>query len=110
VTIFPGTLGWEPDLIPTLAALGITFTATATDPGSDDLTFVWGFGDGTSVTNPHFNDGLGPDPLKSPMGTFPFTATNAAVHLYAASGTYTVTLAVIDDDGGVATFTLTLAS
>ncbi|WP_165250234.1 PKD domain-containing protein [Paludisphaera soli] len=61
------------------AALG--FTASATDPGVADtaagFTYVWNFGDGTT--------GLG--------------ATTT--HAYAAPGTYTVTVAARDKDGGV---------
>jgi len=106
----PDTWVWEPDLIPTLAALGIAFTATAMDLGSDDLTFEWDFGDGTSAVSTLFNDGFGSDPAKSPFGIFPFTATDSATHLYAASGTYTVTLEVMDDDGGVVVFTFTVSS
>ncbi len=49
---------------------------TATDPGSDDITFTWDWGDGTSATaKTYFNDGAGPDPYPSHGGTSPFTAT-----------------------------------
>jgi PKD repeat protein len=58
----------------------VTFTASATDPGGDTLTYTWGFGDG------------GP------------TATGAEVsHTYADNGVYIITLSVDDGDLGVDT-------
>jgi hypothetical protein len=66
------------------------FTATATDPGADDLTFHWDFGDGKTLTNfyPNLN------------GTFPVVVTDNVGHSYFSVGTFTVTLTVTDDDGG----------
>ncbi len=77
-------------------------TALATDPGSDDLTFTWDWGEGTTHTAVHYNDGLGPDPPLSPAGTFPFTATDTATAVWGDNGPFTVTLTVMDDDGGLA--------
>ncbi len=77
-------------------------TALATDPGSDDLTFTWDWGEGTTHTAVHFNDGLGPDPPLSPAGTFPFTAQDVAAHVYGDNGAFLVTVTVADDDGGTA--------
>lgn len=44
--------------------------ASATDAGSDDLTFGCNIGPSTT----YFNDGVGPDPFPSPWATFPCAA------------------------------------
>jgi hypothetical protein len=82
----------------------------AVDPGSDDLTFEWDFGDNSTIQNSTaFNDGVGPDPPESPGGTFPFTATAEVGHAFANPGTYVVRLTVHDDDGGSSTTSMTIA-
>jgi hypothetical protein len=86
----------------------ITFTAQATDPGSDDLTFTWEFELGPTMTNVYYNDGIGPDPYPSPGGTFPFTATDTVTHNYGDNGIFTLKLTVTDDDGGSVTLTTTV--
>ena len=77
------------------------FTVSAADPGSDDLTFTWAWGDGTDDTAVYYNDGMTPDPYPSPWGAYPFTASDTLGHTYAEPGTYVVTVIVADDDGGV---------
>lgn len=59
------------------AGLQVTFTGTSTDTDGTIASRLWEFGDGATST-----------------------AANP-VHTYAADGTYTVTLTVTDDDGGV---------
>jgi PKD repeat protein len=62
----------------------IQFNGSFTDPGTlDTHTIVWDFGDGTTASG-----SLIPN------------------HSYTASGEYTVTLTVTDDDGGVSSDTL----
>lgn len=56
----------------------IDFSGVMTDPGQDSHDILWDLGDGTTVSH-----------------------TLATSHAYAASGTYTVTLTVTDDEGGV---------
>lgn len=85
----------------------ITFTATAHDPGSDDLLFSWNWGDGDSTVNVHYNDGVGPDPPESPEIN-PIEATDKALHSYSLPGAYTIVLTVVDDDGGTSASSLTL--
>ena len=79
----------------------VYFSATVTDPGSDDLTFQWDFGDGATETRTYFNDGLGPDLDPSFGGVFPFTAMDAGAHVWGDDGAYPIALTVLDDDGGV---------
>jgi PKD repeat protein len=86
----------------------ITFMATASDPGSDDLTFSWDWGDGNTTENTYFNDGVGPDPYPSPEVN-PITVTDTVKHAHASAGPYTVTLTVTDDDGGITSYSLNLA-
>ncbi len=78
----------------------VTLTATATDPGSDDLTFEWTFELGATKTKIYYNNGVSPDPFPSHDGTYPFTATNTVSQGYGDDGTYRVSLLVTDDDGG----------
>ncbi len=78
-----------------------THDASATDPGSDDLTFTWGFApDPTTAANTYFNNGASADPLPSPHGTYPFGASDNASVTFIAAGIYTVSVSVTDDDGG----------
>jgi PKD repeat protein len=62
----------------------VVFIGSATDPGTDTLTYYWTFGDSTGAANP------------------------AVTHSYGVLGTYTVTLTVEDNDGGVGTASVDL--
>ena len=86
----------------------ITVSATATDPGSDDLTFTWDWGDGTSDTIvTYYNNGVSPDPFPSP-NVNSMEITDSQIHTYGDDGEFTVTLTVEDDDGGSTSDTTTI--
>ncbi len=61
-----------------ITAVSVSFSGSFSDPGSDSHTILWLFGDGSSVEN-----------------------TLTPTHTYQIPGTYTVTLRVTDDDGGI---------
>ncbi|TLZ65932.1 MAG: hypothetical protein E6K16_02330, partial [Methanobacteriota archaeon] len=82
--------------------------ATATDAGTDDLTFTWSFSDGTSVARTYFNNGASPDPRPSSPGVRPFVVIDTVIHSLKKSCGKQVTLTVADDDGGVTTLILTI--
>ena len=71
----------------------------STDPGSDDLTLTWDFGDGTpgpirlSLVNPPFAD-----PAVSPS-VQPRDVTDLRSHAYAEACVYLITFSSRDDDG-----------
>jgi hypothetical protein len=86
-----------------VASLGesVLLTASGTDQGTDDLIFIWNWGDSIANTKTtYYNDGMNPDSYPSPNGTYPFSATDTVTHVYDDSGVFTVTLIVRDDDGG----------
>lgn len=77
------------------------YQTSATDPGSDDLTFAWSFlPDTTSQSKTYFNNGTGPDGRPSSLGTFPYSATDPARVTFRAPGVYNVRVGVTDDDSG----------
>ncbi|MFA5366979.1 MAG: PKD domain-containing protein [Dehalococcoidia bacterium] len=76
-----------PDIANVLVGSTISFNGSFTDPGTlDTHTIVWNFGDGTPAV----------------------TGTLTPTHAFTAGGSYTVTLTVTDDDGGIGADTLTV--
>jgi hypothetical protein len=99
---------WNTDNLNQYFPFVVSFEATASDPGSDDLIFTWDWGDGTSSSLTYYNDGIGPDPFPSP-NVNPITEVDWQEHVFATAGTYLVRLEVKDDDGGIENITLSLA-
>ena len=83
----------------------IPFTASSFDPGSDDRTTTWDWGDGapspdTSALS--LNDILvGADPDPSPTSN-PRTVADPEPHAFGSACLYTVTFGAADDDAGSA--------
>lgn len=86
----------------------VDVSANSTDPGSDDLTATWLWGDSepdtvvTSLVNPPVLD-----PPKSPS-IQPRDVDWMSAHTYADACLYALTLSVVDDDGGSAEDTATV--
>ncbi|WP_351233110.1 M36 family metallopeptidase [Streptomyces sp. NPDC002133] len=77
-----------------------TYAARVTDPGSDDETMTWSWGDGspntatTSLVNPP-----NPDPVRSPS-VQPRDVTDNQAHTYDKPCLYQLSFTARDDDGG----------
>ncbi len=94
----PESYIWEVNLTDEMFSRSLMFEGHAYDPGADDLTFIWDFGDGTKVTNHHPNPG----------GSLPVIISEVITHEFSSSGALTITLRVIDDDGGQGVALITL--
>jgi PKD domain len=98
--------------IPTVIAHAgetVSFKGESFDPGSDDRTTTWDWGDGApspdstelSLNDPNFN----PDPDPSPTVN-PRTVTDDELHAFGEACFFTVTFGAADDDGGTASATV----
>jgi len=75
----------------------LTFNGSFTDPGWLDVHEAnWNFDDGTVVAGTLTEENTPPDS----------TGNSTSQHAYSAPGNYTVTLSIMDDDGGVGTDTM----
>jgi hypothetical protein len=94
--------------VPTLilhAGDDLSLTGQSTDPGSDDLTLAWDWGDGTPVVStPYLVNPPTPDPAQSPS-IQPRDVTESQVHAYASACTYVIGFTSTDDDAGTSTTT-----
>lgn len=95
--------------VPTIfvdAGTTIPLSARVQDPGSDDETTFWDWGDGTTTTPVKSrNDPALDDPLPSP-NVHPRDFTTTSSHAWAQACMYDVTFNVTDDDGGAASDTI----
>ncbi|TLZ71218.1 MAG: VWA domain-containing protein [Methanobacteriota archaeon] len=105
----PDTWVWDvPDLEAFFVGRAVSLPVSISDPGTDDVTIAWDWGDGTIDLRTVFNDGVGPDPYPSPWG-LPVSMTDVGVHTYATAGSYSVSLTVTDDDAGSTVLLFTLS-
>ncbi|MFQ5884468.1 MAG: PKD domain-containing protein, partial [Thermoplasmata archaeon] len=88
----------------------VDFSAIGSDPGSDDLTFLWDFGDGTLESHIYYNDGVNPDPYPSSEGVYPVLVTDSLRHAYWDRGTYDLVLTLFDDDSGEVSYALEIVA
>lgn len=82
--------------------VAVPFKGPIADPGSDDITVTWNFGDSltnvlTNLVNPPATD-----PKVSPT-IQPRSFVSSVTHAYTAPCLYSTTLSAVDDDGGAAT-------
>jgi len=98
-----GTYVWTlPNLKDLIDPVGLPLRlhVAASDPGSDDLSFVIDFGNGQSYSETVCNvPDPCPDRYPSPQGS-PIRTGVTATQAYEASDRYAMTITVTDDDGG----------
>ncbi len=93
------------DGVPTVVGtqnLAVPFAGPISDPGSDDVSVTWSFGDMTADTATNLVNPPATDPAMSPS-IQPRSFTTSVDHAYSAPCLYRATLSAVDDDGGSAT-------
>lgn len=105
LNVLPSVIVTPPSILEEGAQLA--FDITASDPGSDDLTLMLDWGDGSNGSWTYFNDGMGPDPPNSP-DVNPMSLVGQWNHTYGHGGLYALNVTVIDDDGGTTTLAIQL--
>jgi hypothetical protein len=92
-----------PTLVVGQAGQPLNLAALVTDPGSDDLTVRFTWGDGTPDTvNVHLVNPPVADPPDSPT-LQPRNVTSTAAHTFGSACASTVHVGATDDDGGAST-------
>jgi hypothetical protein len=96
---------WEVDIMELLEGHSFEVSTHVTDPGSDDLTFIYSYGSQV-ISKTYLNDPPDPDPYPSPQVN-PRDIIDTTQIIYEGGGT--LDLAVEDDDGGTMSLSLDLA-
>jgi murein DD-endopeptidase MepM/ murein hydrolase activator NlpD/Fe-S-cluster formation regulator IscX/YfhJ len=89
--------------VPTVVANAgedVPFEGLAEDPGSDDLTLTWDWGDGMDESRVSLLDPPETDPLPSPT-VQPRSEPDETTHTFAEACLYEVSFSASDDDGGL---------
>ena len=84
------------------AGQSLAVPAGSTDPGSDDLTLTWRWGDATTSQATSLVNPPAPDPAGSPS-VQPRSVTLTRDHVYGNACLYGLDVDAADDDGGTAT-------
>lgn len=90
--------GWNWTVYPTSYLIGheITFESLTFDPGLDDVTNTWDFGDGTIASNHH------------QISASPAYFHESMNHTYESTGLFALELTATDDDDGTCEFSTTI--
>jgi PKD repeat protein len=81
---------WDIDLGEHLVGNTVHFQGTVYDPGTDDLTVIWDFGDGTTISS-----------FYPYSGTHPVMIEDSVEHIFSKYGELTMTFSAEDDNGGI---------
>ncbi|UCH88449.1 MAG: PKD domain-containing protein [Thermoplasmata archaeon] len=95
----PAEWVWEIDMGEHLVGHAVHFEGSVYDPGSDDMTVTWDFGDGTIISNHYPNS-----------GDHPVRIDESVEHIFKKKGLLTMTFSAEDDDGGLGTDTIMVDS
>lgn len=88
--------------VPTIVAHAgepVDFESTTEDPGSDDLTLMWDWADGSSANRSSLVNPPALDPALSPT-VQPRSEVDPRTHAFAEACMYAVQFTATDDDGG----------
>jgi predicted GH43/DUF377 family glycosyl hydrolase len=79
---------WDVNLTSKLIVNAVTFEAIVYDPGADDITIIWDFGNGGNIINLYQNQNK----------TYPVRVRDQVTYAFQNSGKFTIVLKVKDDN------------